>query len=178
MAREKPGQVNFGSGGNGTLHHLTGTLLARAAGIDIVHVPYRGAAAAMQDVMGGQIQSMIDTLPAATPHIKGGNVRAIAVSSAKRSPAYPDLPALAESYPQVVTTNWFGLAAPAGVADRILDRMHDELVHALSLPDVRARFAEFGVEISGLGRAEVKKFVDDEIDRWSVIVRESGAKPD
>jgi tripartite-type tricarboxylate transporter receptor subunit TctC len=178
MAREKPGQVNFGSGGNGTLHHLTGTLLARAAGIDIVHVPYRGAAAAMQDVMGGQIQSMIDTLPAATPHIKGGNVRAIAVSSAKRSPAYPDLPALAESYPQVVTTNWFGLAAPAGVADRILDRMHDELVHALSLPDVRARFAEFGVEISGLGRAEVKKFVDDEIDRWSVIVRESGATPD
>jgi tripartite-type tricarboxylate transporter receptor subunit TctC len=178
VAVAKQQRVHFGSGGNATLHHLTGFLLARAAGVELVHVPYRGAAAAMQDVMGGQIQSMIDTLPAATPHIKGGNVRALAVSSAQRSPAYPDLPAMAETYPQVATTNWFGLAAPAGVPDRILDRMHEEFVRALNLPEVRVRFEEFGVEISGLSRADVKKFVDGEIDRWSVVVRESGAKPD
>jgi tripartite-type tricarboxylate transporter receptor subunit TctC len=178
LAKAKPGEVHFGSGGNGTLHHLTGSLMSRAAGVELVHVPYRGAAAAMQDVMGGQIQSMIDTLPAATPHIKGGNVRAIAVSTATRSPAWPDLPAMAETYPQVVTTNWFGLAAPVGVPERILDRMHDEFVAALDVPEIRTRFVDFGVELSRLSRAEVKKFVDEEIERWAAAVRESGAKPD
>jgi tripartite-type tricarboxylate transporter receptor subunit TctC len=176
LARTKPGEVHFGSGGNGTLHHLTGAMLSRAAGVELVHVPYRGAAAAMQDVMGAQIESMIDTLPAATPHIKGGSVRAIAVSGGERSPAWPDVPAMAETYKEVVTTNWFGLAAPAGVPGPVLDRMHDVFVQAVT--EMKPRLADFGVETSTMSRAEVTTFVAGEIRLWAKVVRESGAKAD
>ena len=112
LAKQKPGGLNFGSGGNGTLLHLTGELLKIAAGISLQHVPYRGAQAATQDLIGGRIESMFDSLPSAAPHIRSGLVRALAVSSAERSATFPDIPTIAEQgYPQVTTTNWFGIAA-------------------------------------------------------------------
>jgi tripartite-type tricarboxylate transporter receptor subunit TctC len=134
LAKAKPGGLNFGSGGNGTLLHLTGELLKIAAGIDLQHVPYRGAQAATQDLIGGRIEAMFDSLPSAAPHIRSGTVRALAVGTAERSPTFPDIPTIAEQGLQVVTTNWFGIAGPAALPDEIVTRMHAELVRALKRP--------------------------------------------
>ena len=119
LAKAKPGKLNYGTGGVGTLHHLTGELLKIAGRIDIVHVPYRGAQASTQDLLGGRIESMFDSLPSAAPHIRSGVLRAIAVSGPQRSPTFPDIPTMAEQgYPQLVSTNWFGIAGPAPCRSR------------------------------------------------------------
>jgi tripartite-type tricarboxylate transporter receptor subunit TctC len=179
LAKAKPGSLNFGTGGNGTLHHLTGEMLKRVAGIDIVHVPYRGAQAATQDLLGGRIESMFDSLPSAAPHLRAGTVRAIAVSGAARSPAFPDVPTIAEQgYPGLVTTNWFGLAGPARLPDAVVARLHEEVVKALANATVKARFASIGVEPSGMPPAETQAYVLGEIDRWQQVVRETGATLD
>jgi len=116
---------SISAGGVGTLHHLIGELLKIAAGINIVHVPYRGAQASTQDVVGGRIESMFDSLPSAAPHIRSGTMRGIAVSGPQRSPTFPDIPTIAEQgYPSIVTTYWFGMAGPAGIPDEIVTKMH------------------------------------------------------
>lgn len=179
LARERPGGVNYGTGGNGTLHHLTGELLKVAARVDVVHVPYRGAQAATADVIGGRIQSMWDSLPSAAPHIRAGTVRAIAVSGRERSPSFPDVPTVAESgYPEVVTTNWFGVAGPARTPDDVAARMNEEVVRALGTPTVRERLAGIGVEPGGGTPAETGAFVLAEIERWGRIVRDTGVTLD
>jgi tripartite-type tricarboxylate transporter receptor subunit TctC len=175
LAKQKPGQLNFGTGGVGTLHHMTGQLLKLAAGIDIVHVPYRGAQASTQDLLGGRIESMFDSLPSAAPHIRNGVVRAIAVCTAERSPSFPEIPTIAEQgYPQVVTTNWFGIAGPAGVPEEIVRKMHAEIVRALALPAVKTRLEGIGVQPSGDTPDETQAFVLGEIERWAKVVKETG----
>ena len=176
LAKQKPGGLNFGSGGNGTLLHLTGELLKIAAGINMQHVPYRGAQAATQDLMGGRIEAMFDSLPSAAPHIRAGTVRALAVSGAERSPTFPDIPALAETYPQVVTTNWFGFAGPAGVPEEIVTRMHAEVARALKSPIVIERLNTIGVQPGGDPPEETQAFVLAEIERWAKVVTETGTK--
>src|SRR5215470_10915110 len=137
LAKAKPGALNFGSGGNGTLLHLTGELLKIAADFKMQHVPYRGAQAATQDLIGGRIEAMFDSLPSAAPHLRSGTVRALAVSSAQRSPTFPEIPTFTEQgYPSVTTTNWFGFAGPRGVPEEIVGKFHAELVRALKLPAV------------------------------------------
>jgi tripartite-type tricarboxylate transporter receptor subunit TctC len=175
LAKQKPGQLNFGTGGVGTLHHMTGQLLKLAAGIDIVHVPYRGAQASTQDLLGGRIESMFDSLPSAAPHIRNGVVRAIAVCTAERSPSFPEIPTIAEQgYPQVVTTNWFGIAGPAGVPEEIVRKMHAEIVRALALPAVKTRLEGIGVQPGGDTPDETQAFVLGEIERWAKVVKDTG----
>jgi tripartite-type tricarboxylate transporter receptor subunit TctC len=176
LAKAKPGKLNFGTGGVGTLHHMTGELLKLAAGIDIVHVPYRGAQASTQDLLGGRIESMFDSLPSAAPHIRNGIVRAIAVCTAARSPSFPEIPTIAEQgYPGVVTTNWFGIAGPAGVPEDIVKRLHAEIVKALAVPAVKQKLENISVEPGGDTPDETQAFVLGEIERWAKVVKETGA---
>jgi tripartite-type tricarboxylate transporter receptor subunit TctC len=174
LAKSKPGGLNFGSGGNGTLLHLTGELLKIAAGINMQHVPYRGAQAATQDLIGGRIEAMFDSLPSAAPHIRSGTVRALAVGTAERSPTFPEIPTIAEQGLQVVTTNWFGIAGPAALPDEIVTRMHAELVRALKLPAVLERFESIGVQPGGDTPADTQAFVLAEIERWAKVVKDTG----
>jgi tripartite-type tricarboxylate transporter receptor subunit TctC len=178
-AKARPGALNFGSGGNGTLHHLTGELLKAAAGIDIAHVPYRGAQAATADVIGGRIEGMWDSLPSAAVHIRSGAVRALAVSTATRSAAFPEIPTLAEQgFPTVVTTNWFGLAGPAAVPDDVVAAFYAQLQRALASEAVRSRYASIGVDPGGTPPAETQAYVMAEIERWGAVVRATGVTLD
>jgi tripartite-type tricarboxylate transporter receptor subunit TctC len=176
LAKSRPGGLNFGSGGIGTLLHLTGELLKIAAGIELQHVPYRGAQAATQDLLGGRIEAMFDSLPSAAPHIRSGTVRPLAVSSAARSPTFPEIPTIVEQGLQVVTTNWFGLACPAGTPDDIVARMHGEVVRALKSPDVIARLDSIGVQPGGDPPDQTQAFVLSEIERWAKVVTATGTK--
>ncbi len=178
-AKARPGAINFGSGGNGTLHHLTAELLKAAAGIDITHVPYRGAQAATADVLGGRIEGMIDSLPSAAVHIRSGNVRALAVSSAIRSNAFPEIPTFAESgYPSVVTTNWFSIACPARVPEDIIQAMYTQLKRALESATVNERLAAIGVDPGGEPPDVTQRYIHGEIDRWGEVVRRTGVTMD
>ncbi|HEV7267941.1 MAG TPA: tripartite tricarboxylate transporter substrate binding protein [Falsiroseomonas sp.] len=177
-AKAKPGEMNFGSGGNGTLHHLTGELLNRTAGVQITHVPYRGAQAAANDVIGGRIEGMWDSLPSAAPHIRNGVVRAIAVSTDRRSTAFPDVPTLKEQGVDVATINWFGLAGPGRVPDEIVQAMYVQLRRALQSEPVKARFATIGVDPGGEPPDVTQRFVLSEIDRWSEVVQQVGVTLD
>jgi tripartite-type tricarboxylate transporter receptor subunit TctC len=175
LAKAKPGKLNYGTGGVGTLHHLTGELLKVAGGIDIVHVPYRGAQASTQDLLGGRIESMFDSLPSAAPHMRAGTLRAIAVSGPERSPTFPDIPTMAEQgYPQLISTNWFGIAGPAGVPEEIVTKLHAEIVKALKTPAVKERLANLGVEPGGDTPDATQAFVLAEIERWAKVVRDTG----
>jgi tripartite-type tricarboxylate transporter receptor subunit TctC len=178
-ARARPGALNFGSGGNGTLHHLTGEMLNGAAGVRITHVPYRGAQAATADVLGGRIEGMWDSLPSAAPHIRSGAVRALALSSAERSPAFPEIRTLAEQgFPSVVTTNWFGICGPARLPEDIVQAMYAQLRRALDNPTVKDRLASIGVEPVGEPPEATQRYVLAEIDRWTAIVRATGVTMD
>jgi tripartite-type tricarboxylate transporter receptor subunit TctC len=140
-------------------------------------VPYRGAQAATQDLMGGRIEAMFDSLASAAPHIRSGTVRALAVSSAARSPTFPDIPTIAEQgYPSVVTTNWFGFAGPAGVPQDIVTKLHGEVVRALKSPAVIERLDSIGVQPGGDPPGETQAFVLAEIERWAKVVTETGTK--
>ncbi len=175
LAKARPGKLNYGSGGVGTLHHLTGELLKIAGGIDIVHVPYRGAQAATQDLLGGRIESMFDSLPSAAPHIRSGVVRAIAISGPQRSPTFPAIPTMAEQgYPQLISTNWFGIAGATGTPEPIVTKLHAEIVKALAAPSVKERLANIGVEPGGDTPDATQAFVLDEIERWAKVVKDTG----
>lgn len=177
LAKKQPGKLNYGTGGVGTLHHLTGELLKLAGGIDIVHVPYRGAQASTQDLLGGRIESMFDSLPSAAPHIRNGTVRPIAVSGPQRSATFPDIPTMAEQgYPQLISTNWFGIAGPAGVPDEVVTRMHAEVVKALAVASVREKLGNLGVEPGGDKPDDTQAFVLGEIERWAKVVNDIGLK--
>ncbi len=177
-ARARPGQMNFGSGGNGTLHHLTGELVNRTAQVNIVHVPYRGAQAATTDVIGGRIEGMWDSLPSAAPHIRSGAVRALAVSTATRAGAFPEVPTLTEQGVAVATINWFGIAGPGALPDDVVQAMYAQLRRALDNDTVKARFASIGVDRGGDPPDVTQRFVLGEIDRWSEVVRAVGVTLD
>jgi tripartite-type tricarboxylate transporter receptor subunit TctC len=178
-ARARPGAMNFGSGGNGTLHHLTGELLKAAAQVDIAHVPYRGAQAATADVIGGRIEGMWDSLPSAAVHLRSGAVRGIALSTARRSTAFPEIPTLAEQgLPGVVTTNWFGLAGRSEVPDAIVQALYVQLRQALASDLVKTRFAALGVEAGGETPEDSQRYALSEIDRWAEVVRTTGVTLD
>ena len=177
LAKQRPGKLNYGTGGVGTLHHLTGELLKLAGGIEIVHVPYRGAQASTQDLLGGRIESMFDSLPSAAPHMRNGTVRAIAVSGPQRSPTFPEIPTMAEQgFPQLISTNWFGIAGPTGVPEEIVTRLHAEIVKALAQPAVKDKLGNLGVEPGGDAPDATQAFVLGEIERWAKVVTETGTK--
>jgi tripartite-type tricarboxylate transporter receptor subunit TctC len=179
IARARPGEITYGSGGNGTMNHLIGQLFARAAGFELTHVPYRGSAPAMADVMGGQIPALMESLPTALAHIRAGRMRPLAVSEAERAPTLPDVPSFAEQgFPSVVSTNWFGFSATAGLPPEIAARWRMEIAAALGSAAVQERFAAIGVRPGRMGAEAYTAFIAAELARWREVIRAGGIRAD
>lgn len=171
-AKAKPGTIGYGSSGVGGIGHLAGALLALTAGIDIVHVPYKGGGPAMQDLLGGQIPAMVATPVTALPHVKSGKLRALATTGAARPAMMPDVPTVAESgYPGYEATNWYAYYAPAGTPKDVLARLHKELVDALNAPDVREQLDRQGVEAKPGTSEELTKYMERELATWGRVVK-------
>lgn len=178
FARANPGRLNFASMGSGTTGHLCGEMFKRAANIDIVHVPYRGSAPALNDLLSGQVQMMFDNLPTALPNLRANRLRGLAVTSRERHPTAPNLPTMVEAGLDVVATAWFGFVAPARTPEPILDRLNREIVAALNDPPTRERLEAAGVTVIGDTRAQFTAFIAAEAAKWQRVVRESGARLD
>ena len=179
LAKAKPGTLSYGSPGNGTQGQLVAELFKHLAGIDLQHVPYKGASGAVTDMIAGHIQSVSTTLSTAAGQIRGGRARALAISAAARLPDYPDIPTFAESgYPDLVATVWFSLSGPAGLPPQIVERLNAEVRRALELSDVKERLRHEGISPNRLDAKEFNAYVADELRRWGPIVRASGAKND
>jgi tripartite-type tricarboxylate transporter receptor subunit TctC len=179
LAKAKPGSLSFGSSGNGSTNHLAGELLKSMTGIDILHIPYKGAAPAMNDLVAGHIPMMFDNMPAVLAQVKGKSINAIAVAGAKRASAMPDVPTVAESgVPGLEASSWFGLVAPAKTPAPVLAKLEDDIAAILKMPDVQKRLDELGAEPGTVSGAAFGKFLADETTKWTKIIRESGAKVD
>ena len=180
LAKSKPGQLSYASTGIGATAHLVGEMLKTAAGITLVHVPYKGFTPALTDVISGQVQLTFGTYSTLAPHMQAGRVRALAVTSAQRSQVTPDLPTVAEAgYPKFSATAWWGIVVPAQVPAAIVQRAHTDLATILRQPDMRERLAREGVDVAGSnGPPEFGAFIREEIQRWGVAVKQSGAKPE
>ena len=178
-AKANPGKVSYATSGAGSSNHLLGVRLEQVISAGLVHVPYRGAGPAMVDTIAGNVPSMFDSLPSAAPHIKGGKVRALAVSGEERSPAFPDLPTMKESgFPDLISYSWFGISVPAKTPQPIVERLATEMQAVLKEPAVIKRWEEIGASASTMTPAEVTKFIQSEIDKWVPVVKASGAKAD
>ncbi|MDP1839472.1 MAG: tripartite tricarboxylate transporter substrate binding protein [Reyranella sp.] len=178
-AKANPGKLTYATSGAGSSNHLLGARLEQVISAGLVHVPYRGAGPAMIDTIAGNVPSMFDSLPSAAPHIKAGKVRALAVSSDVRSPAFPDVPTMKESgYPDLISYSWFGISVPAKTPAAIVDRLAAEMQAVLKEPAVIKRWEEIGAESSAMTPAEVTRFIQAEIDKWTPVVKASGAKPE
>lgn len=177
IAKSKPGQLTYGSSGNAGSTHLAGELLKLMAGIDMVHIPYKGASAALIDLISGRISLMFASLPSAITHVRSGRLRAVAVTGAKRSAAVPDLPTVAESgFPGFETSAWQGLLAPARTPRNVIDRLHAAALSALERPIMRERLAADGAEGVGSTPQALTAFVRAEIAKWSKVVRAAGIR--
>ncbi len=179
LAKARPGTLNFASAGVGSSSHLAGELFRILAGADIVHVPYKGAGPAMIDVLSGRIQLYFATMPAAMPHVKSGKLAPIAVTSAKRSQALPELPTVAESgVPGYEASTWYGVLAPAHTPSAVIARLHAEIVRILAEPELRARLADQGFEPVGNSPEEFGAYIKSEIAKWGKVIRDAGIRPE
>jgi len=177
QARAKPGSVNFASAGNGTSQHLSGELFKAMAGLDIVHVPYKGSAPAIQDVMGGQVPMMFDTMVVAAPQIKAGTVRALGVTSTRRVKGFDDIPTVSESgVPGYNVVSWQGIFAPAGTPREIVQRLNAELVKIINLPEVRERLESLGMEPAGTSPEEFAAFQKAEVAKWAKVIKDGNIR--
>jgi len=178
-AKANPGKVHFGSAGIGTTPHLSGELFKSMAKVEITHVPYRGTGPAMNDLVGGHIQMFFDLLPASLQQINAGNVRALANAGAKRPPALPDLPTVAEQgLPGFDSASWVALAAPAKTPAPVVAKLREEVGKVLVAPDIVARIRELGSEPGTVNEKDVRAFLDAETKKWAEVIRLSGAKAD
>ncbi|WP_237215429.1 Bug family tripartite tricarboxylate transporter substrate binding protein [Falsiroseomonas oryziterrae] len=178
MARGRRGGLDMASSGSGSSNHLLIVRFAQQVGIEYTHVPFRGAGPAMTAVIAGQVPMMSDSLPSAAGHIRQGSVRAIAMSSDARHPAFPDVPTFREQGFDLVSTSWFALSGPAGMAAPVVERIHREVMAVISTPESRARFAELGGSPGDMTPDAFARFVAEELDRWGPVVRASGATVD
>jgi tripartite-type tricarboxylate transporter receptor subunit TctC len=179
LAKRQPGRLNYASAGNGTATHLAFEMFKSRAGIEVVHVPYKGAGQAVIDLVGGQVSLMIGDLPTLLPLVRSGKLKALAVANAKRLARLPELPTVAESgFPGFVVISWQGLFAPAGTPIAIVARLHAEAVKVLNAPDVRDRLIEAGNEIVAAGPQEYAAHVRDEMTKWTAVAKATGAKVD
>jgi tripartite-type tricarboxylate transporter receptor subunit TctC len=174
MAKADPGKINFGTGGLGTTPHMTAELFQHDAGIKLVHVAYRGEAGAINDLLAGQIPLMFANLSAVMGNVKGGTLRPLAVTSAKRSPSAPDIPTVAESaLPGFAAETWFGIVAPAGTPDEIRAKLNAAAREALTRDDTRARFAELGMTNGSSSPEELDAYIKSEIAKWSQVIADA-----
>lgn len=180
LARRQPGKLNMASSGNGTSIHLTGELFKSLTKTYMVHLPYRGSAPALQDLLAGNTQVMFDNLPSALPHIRSGRLKALAVTSAQRSPALPNVPTMEEAakLKGFDATAWFGLLAPAGTPAAIVNKVQQDVASILATPQMRERFAAQGALPVGDTPAQFTAFIKSEIDKWTQVVKFSGARVD
>jgi tripartite-type tricarboxylate transporter receptor subunit TctC len=178
-AKANPGKLNYGSGGNGTNTHLGGELFEREAQVFMVHVPYRGAGAVLQDLMANQVQALVTALPTALPHIRSGKLRALVVTSEKRSPLLPDVPSAPEAgLPKFLMDFWVGLAAPAGTPQPVVDTLNKAVAAALGSPEGKKRLAELGLESVANSPALASQYVTSEMAQWASVVKSAGIKAD
>jgi tripartite-type tricarboxylate transporter receptor subunit TctC len=177
-ARANPGKVNMASGGNGTAGHLSGELFKMMAGINMVHVPYRGEAPALTDMLGGQVQAMFGTMPASIEYVRAGKLRPLAVTSARRSELLPDLPTVGDFVPGYETSAWQGIGAPKSTPTEIIEKLNKEINAGLADPKIKTRVADMGGTVLAGSPADFGKLIADETEKWGKVVKFSGAKPD
>jgi tripartite-type tricarboxylate transporter receptor subunit TctC len=177
-AKANPGKLSYGSSGIGTSTHLGVELFRSMTGIQVTHVPYKGGAQSSADLLGGQIQFLITNLPEQVAYIKAGRTRALGVSTAKRSPQFPDVPAIGEALPGYEVTVWYGLCGPAGIPRPLLERISADLMKAVSSPEVVKRYADAGVEAAPTTPEQFTEFARAEIAKWAKVVKDSGASAD
>jgi tripartite-type tricarboxylate transporter receptor subunit TctC len=179
LMKANPGKWNFASAGNGTSQHLSGELFKGMAGVEMQHIPYKGSPPALTDVMGGSVSMTFDNITTAWPLAKAGKLRALAVTTAKRSPVAPEVPTLAESgLPGYEVGSWQGVFAPAGVPPAIVARLNTEIVKIINMPDVQKKIIELGAEPVGDTSEQFGAFVKTEVVKWGDVVKKSGAKVD
>ena len=178
-AKANPGKLNFASSGNGTSIHLSGELFKVMAGVDMTHVPYKGSAPALQDLIAGQVQLMFDNLPPSLPQIKAGKLRALAVTSATRAPALPDVPTVAEAgLPGFEASSWFGVLAPAGTPPAIVAKLNAEIARWLATPEAKEKLLAQGANAAGGAPDDFARHIASETTKWAKVVKASGAKVD
>ncbi|HTO50165.1 MAG TPA: tripartite tricarboxylate transporter substrate binding protein [Burkholderiales bacterium] len=179
LAKQRPGEINYASGGSGVTNHLVMEMFKSAAGVNLVHVPYKGGPPALTDLIAGQVSVMFETGPGALPHVRSGKLKALATGGARRSVAMPELATVAEQgIAGFDGVAWIGFVAPAGTPRAIVDRLNEETVKILALPDVRERFVSQGAEPVGNSPGEFAAYIKAEIAKWGKVIRESGAKVD
>ena len=175
-AKANPGKLNMASSGNGSTIHMSGELFKMMTGVNMIHVPYRGGALALTDMVGGQVQVMFDNIPTAMEHVKSGKLRGLAVTGAARSEMLPDLPTVADFLPGYEATSWYGLGAPKGTPTEIVEKLNREVNAILAEPKTKARFLELGATMLPGSAADFGKLVADETEKWGKVVKFSGAK--
>jgi tripartite-type tricarboxylate transporter receptor subunit TctC len=177
-AKKKPGELSYASAGNGTISHLLGAMLNTSAGIEMQHIPYKGVAPAINDVLGGQVPLAFASLPSALTYIKAGKLQAIAISSAKRSSAAPEIPTIAETYPDCVGEVWVATFAPMGVSADVIKKNQAAMDKTMSRADVREKLIAQGLDLSPVPPAKLGTLLKDELAKWVRIVKASGAQLD
>jgi tripartite-type tricarboxylate transporter receptor subunit TctC len=179
MCKKNPGKVTFGSAGNGSAQHLALEMFKMAAGVEALHIPYKGSGPMLTDLMGGQIDFSFDTMTAATPHVKSGKAIAIAQTRGKRSPGHASVPTMVEAgYPGFEATTWYGLMGPAGMQPAMVKRMNEDMNKVIALPDVQERFMQYGAEDGGGSPQKFADFIKAEQAKWAKVVKEANVKVD
>lgn len=177
LARARPGELNYGSGGNGTNTHLGSELLKNLTGIKMVHVPYKGAGAVLQDLMGGQVQALISAVPTVVPYVNARRLRALMVTDDKRTRVLPDVPSANEAgLFKMIMQFWVGFAVPAGTPQPVVERLNQAIAAVLNAPESKKRFTELGVDTVGNSPAQAAKLVAEEMDRWAAVIKAAGIK--
>jgi len=176
-AKSNPGRITMASGGNGTSPHIAGELFKMMVGVNLVHVPYRGAGLALNDLLGGQVQTMFATMSSSIEYIKDGRIRALAVTTATRSEALPDAPTVADFVPSYEASTWYGLGAPRNTPTEIIEKLNREVNAVLAEPQMKARLASLGSSPLPLSPAELGKLIAEETEKWGKVVKFSGARP-
>jgi tripartite-type tricarboxylate transporter receptor subunit TctC len=179
FAKKNPGKLNYGSGGVGSSTHLNAEMFRKEAAIEMAHIPYKGAGDAMTGIISSQVDLLITASPTVMGQIRGGKIRALAVSGVKRSAAFPEVPTFAEiGLPGYTVTGWFGLAVPRGTPKEVIAKLHAETVKALADPALRTRLLDQGAEPGGMAPEAFGKFVRDETVRWGELAKAAGVKPE
>ncbi len=177
LAKARPNELNYGSGGNGTNTHLGSELLKNLTGIKMVHIPYKGAGAVLQDLMGGQVQALVSAVPTVVPYVNAKRLRALMVTDEKRTRVLPDVPSAAEAgLPKMNMQFWVGFAVPAGTPQAVVERLNQALGAVLNGPESKKRLTELGVDTVGNSPAQANKLVLDEMDRWTAVIKAAGIK--